>query len=263
MEKFLAAVRNMFNVPDLRRRIFFTLGILAIYRLGAHVSAPGINTERLKQVWGNVSGTLLGVLDLFSGGNFRVISVFALGVTPYITSSIILQLMTVVSPQLKKLQEEGEMGRQKINQWTRYLTVGLSMIQTGFVAHWLQINGVGANTWGFLLTIVITLTTGTIFVMWLGEQITERGVGNGISLLIFAGIVIGLPRGLAQVSDRVRGGDWTQTLGVIFLVVALIALIALIVYVESARRNIAISYASRRVGTQTFRGQETSLPLKI
>src|SRR5947209_11681485 len=133
MEKFLAAVRNMFNVPDLRRRILFTLGILAIYRLGAHVSAPGINQERLKQVWGNVSGTLLGVLDLFSGGNFRVISIFALGVTPYITSSIILQLMTVVSPQLKKLQEEGEMGRQKINQWTRYQAIGLARVMNSFV----------------------------------------------------------------------------------------------------------------------------------
>src|SRR5437763_8852870 len=203
MEKLFAAIRNMFNVPDLRRRIFFTLGILAIYRMGAHVSAPGINKTRLDQVWHDVSGTLLGVLDLFSGGNFRLISVFALGVTPYITSSIILQLMTVVSPQLKKLQEEGEMGRQKINQWTRYLTVGLAAIQTFFVANWLQYNGV-ANVPGtrFLLMTALTLTTGTIFVMWLGEQITERGVGNGISLLIFAGIVIGLPRGVQQVIGR-------------------------------------------------------------
>src|SRR5256714_15691152 len=190
MEKFLAAVRNMFQVPDLRRRILFTLGILAIYRLGAHVGAPGINKARLDQVWHDVSGTLLGVLDLFSGGTFRTISIFALGVTPYITASIILQLMTVVSPQLKKLQEEGEMGRQKINQWTRYLTVGLCMVQTSFVAVWLQKNGVGAPTWSFLLTCVLTLTTGTIFVMWLGEQINERGIVNGISLLIFAGIVI-------------------------------------------------------------------------
>src|SRR5580765_8744393 len=154
MEKFLAAVRNMFNVPDLRRRIFFTLGLLAVYRLGAHVGAPGINKARLDQVWRDVAGTLLGVLDLFSGGNFRTISIFALGVTPYITASIILQLMTVVSPQLKKLQEEGEMGRQKINQWTRYLTVALCAVQTFFVATWLTRNGVGPNTWGFLLTIV-------------------------------------------------------------------------------------------------------------
>src|SRR5262249_56543306 len=196
MEKFLAAVRNMFQVPDLRRRILFTLGLLAIYRLGAHVSAPGINHARLEEVWRDVASTLLGVLDLFSGGNFRLISIFALGVTPYITSSIILQLMTVVSPQLKKLQEEGEMGRQKINQWTRYLTVGLAGLQTSFVAHWLQINGVGAPTWGFLFTTVLTLTNGNIFVMWLGEQIKECGVGKGILLLIFLCNVIVLSRGV-------------------------------------------------------------------
>src|SRR5258708_22094882 len=141
MEKFFAAVRNMFNVPDLRKRILFTLGLLAVYRLGAHIGAPGINKERLDAVWRDVAGTLLGVLDLFSGGNFRTISVFALGVTPYITASIILQLMTVVSPQLKKLQEEGEMGRQKINQWTRYLTVVLCPLPPGLVAYCLQITG--------------------------------------------------------------------------------------------------------------------------
>ena len=268
MEKFLAAVRNMFNVPDLRRRIFFTLGILAIYRLGAHVSAPGINQDRLKQVWGNVSGTLLGVLDLFSGGNFRVISIFALGVTPYITSSIILQLMTVVSPQLKKLQEEGEMGRAKINQWTRYLTVLLAMLQTSFVAHWLQVNQVGPNfgepgALGFFLTTVLTLTTGTIFVMWLGEQITERGVGNGISLLIFAGIVIGLPRGVQQVMGRMSGGDTMEIIGVFALVVALVAIIAFIVFVEAARRKIPVSYAKRHVGRQLVGGQQTTMPLKL
>ena len=263
MEKFFAAVRNMFNVPDLRKRIMFTLGLLAVYRLGAHIGAPGINRERLDAVWRDVAGTLLGVLDLFSGGNFRTISVFALGVTPYITASIILQLMTVVSPQLKKLQEEGEMGRQKINQWTRYLTVGLSMIQTGFVAHWLQINGVGAPTWGFLLTIILTLTTGTIFVMWLGEQITERGVGNGISLLIFSGIVIGLPRGVQQVVERLRGGDTMEAVGVVGLVVALVAVIAFIVFVEAARRKIPVSYAKRHVGRQLVGGQQTTMPLKI
>ena len=268
MEKFLAAVRNMFNVPDLRRRILFTLGILAIYRLGAHVSAPGINQERLKQVWGNVSGTLLGVLDLFSGGNFRVISIFALGVTPYITASIILQLMTVVSPQLKKLQEEGEMGRQKINQWTRYLTVLLAGLQTSFVAHWLQVNQVGPSFGepgglGFFLTTVLTLTTGTIFVMWLGEQITERGVGNGISLLIFAGIVIGLPRGVQQVMGRMSGGDTLEIIGVFALVLALIAIIAFIVFVEAARRKIPVSYAKRHVGRQLVGGQQTTMPLKL
>lgn len=263
MEKFLAAVQNMFRIPELRKRILFTLGLLAIYRLGAHVTAPGINKAQLEQVWSQVSGTLLGVLDLFSGGNFRTISVFALGVTPYITASIIMQLMTVLYPPLKKVQEEGEVGRQKINQWTRYLTVVLCTVQTFFVATWLSRNGIIAPEWWATLMVVVTLTTGTVFVMWLGEQITERGVGNGISLLIFAGIVIGLPAGVMQIKDRVSAGDPIQTLGVIFLVVVIVALIALIVYVESARRNIAISYASRRVGNQTFRGQETSLPLKI
>ncbi len=263
MEKFFAAVRNMFNVPDLRRRIFFTLGLLAVYRLGAHIGAPGINKARLDEVWRDVAGTLLGVLDLFSGGNFRTISVFALGVTPYITASIILQLMTVVSPQLKKLQEEGEMGRQKINQWTRYLTVVLAAIQTSFVAHWLQVNGVGAPGWGFRLSTVLTLTTGTMFVMWLGEQITERGIGNGISLLIFAGIVIGLPRGVQQVSTRLSGGDTMQILGVFAMLVALILIIAFIVFVEAARRKIPVSYAKRHVGRQIVSGQQTTMPLKI
>ena len=263
MEKFFSAIQNMFSIPELRKRIMFTLGLLAIYRLGAHVAAPGIDKVRLEQMWNEVSGTLLVVLALFSGGNFRTISVFALGVMPYITASIIMQLMPVLSPAVKKIQEEGEVGRQKLNQWTRYLTVVLCAVQTFFVATWLSRNGIIENSWMATLMIVITLTTGTIFVMWLGEQITERGVGNGISLLIFAGIVIGLPSAIMQVSDRVRAGDAMQTLGVIFLVAVMVALIALIVYVESARRKIAISYASRRVGNQTFRGQETSLPLKI
>jgi preprotein translocase subunit SecY len=263
MDKFFAAIQNMFKIPELRSRVLFTLGLLTVYRFGAHITAPGVNKAQLERVWGEVSGTLLGVLDLFSGGNFRTISVFALGVTPYITASIIIQLMTVLYPALKKVQEEGEVGRQKINQWTRYLTVALCSIQTFFVATWLRRNGVIDDSWWATLIIVITLTTGTIFVMWLGEQVTERGIGNGISLLIFAGIVIGLPRGVMQISERVQAGDPTQTLGVIFLIAVLVALIALIVYVESARRNIAISYASRRVGNQVFQGKETSLPLKI
>jgi preprotein translocase subunit SecY len=263
MEKFFAAVRNMFQVPELRKRILFTLGMLVVYRFGAHVGAPGVDRVQLERVWGEVSGTLLGVLDLFSGGNFRTISVFALGVTPYITASIILQLMTVVSPQLKKLQEEGDMGRQKINQWTRYLTVGLAMVQTSFVAHWLQVNQVLPPSWAALLTTMLTLTTGTIFVMWLGEQITERGIGNGISLLIFAGIIIGLPNGVTQVFTRLRGGDAMQTIGVLALVAALVGLIAFIVFVESGRRKIAVSYAKRHVGRQVVGGQQTTMPLKV
>ncbi len=263
MEKFFAALQNMFKIPELRKRIFFTLGMIIIYRLGAHITAPGVNKVQLEKVWGEVSGTLLGVLDLFSGGNFRTISVFALGVTPYITASIIIQLMTVLYLPLKKVQEEGEVGRQKINQWTRYLTVVLCSIQTFFVSTWLQKNAIIGDSWWASILIVVTLTTGTIFVMWLGEQITERGIGNGISLLIFVGIVIGLPRGISQISDRISAGDPTQTLGVVFLVIVLIALIALIVYVESARRHIKISYASRRMGNQVYQGQETTLPLKV
>src|SRR5918997_3066753 len=263
MEKFFAAVRNMFQVPDLRKRIFFTLGLLAIYRFGAHVTAPGVNKDQLARVWNEVGNTLLGVLDLFSGGNFQTISVFALGVTPYITASIILQLMTTVFTSLKKLQEEGEAGRQKLNQWTRYLTVILAVFQTSIVARWLAANGVGEDTWGFLITTVVTLTTGTIFVMWLREQITERGIGNGISLLIFAGIIIGLPQGVGQVFSRVRGGDTFATIGVIALVVILVALIAFVVFVESGRRKVPISYAKRHVGRQLVGGQQTSMPLKV
>src|SRR5918997_3615198 len=220
MDKFFAAVRNMFSVPDLRKRILFTLGLLAVYRLGAHITAPGVDREQLKQVWSEVGSTLLGVLDLFSGGNFKTISVFALGVTPYITASIILQLMTTVFPQLKKLQEEGEAGRQKISQYTRYLTVVLCSFQTFIVARWLQANDVLPDGGWYVASTVLTLTTGTVFVMWLGEQITERGVGNGISLLIFAGIVIGLPQGVQQVFGRVRGGDTMEILGVFGLLVA-------------------------------------------
>jgi len=263
MEKFFAAVRNMFSVPDLRRRVLFTLGLLAVYRLGAHITVPGINKTRLEEVWNDVGNTLLGVLDLFSGGNLRTISVFALGVMPYITASIILQLMTVVSPQLKKFQEEGEIGRQKINQYTRYLTVALALLQSSFIARFLQGNQVGAPTSEFLLMTMVTLTTGTIFVMWLGEQITERGIGNGISLLIFAGIVIGLPNGVAQVASRVRGGDPLATVGVIILVAVLVGLIAFIVFMEAARRKIPITYAKRGVGRQTAGAQQTVMPLKV
>ncbi len=263
MDKFFSAIQNIFKIPELRKRILFTLGLVAIYRFGAHITAPGVNKARLEQVWAEVSGTLLGILDIFSGGNFRTISVLALGVMPYITASIIMQLMPVLYPSLKRIQEEGEVGRQKMNQWTRYLTVGLCSVQSFFVATWLQRNGVIESTWWMSILTVTTLTTGTIFVMWLGEQITERGIGNGISFLIFAGIVISLPSAVAQVVEKVRGGDAFQTLGVLFLIACLLALVGIIVYMESARRHISISYASRRVGNQVFQGKETSLPLKF
>lgn len=263
MDKFFAAIQNIFKVPELRKRVIFTFLMLAIYRLGAHVTAPGVNKERLLQVWADVGNTLLGILDIFSGGNFQTISVLALGVMPYITASIIMQLMPVLYPQLKKIQEEGEVGRQKMNQWTRYLTVILCSVQSFFVASWLAANGVIANSWWMTVMMVVTLTTGTIFVMWLGEQITERGIGNGISFLIMAGILINISKAATQIPSILAGGDAYQTLGLLFFVVVFIALTALIVYIESARRNIAISYASRRVGNQVYQGQETSLPLKF
>ncbi|MCA1618327.1 MAG: preprotein translocase subunit SecY [Acidobacteria bacterium] len=263
MDKFFAAVRNMFTVPDLRKRILFTLGLLAVYRLGAHITAPGIDRDQLARVWQEVGSTLLGVLDLFSGGNFQTISVFALGVTPYITATIITQLMTTVFPQLKRLQEEGEAGRQKLNQYNRYLTVVLCMFQTFIVARWLQANAVGAEGAGFIVTTMITLTTGTIFVMWLGEQITERGIGNGVSLLIFAGIIIGLPSGVMQVLEKVRGGETFAVIGVIAMVAILVGLIAFVVFVESARRKVPISYAKRHVGRQLVGGQQTHMPIKL
>lgn len=265
MDKFIAAIQNIFKIPELRKRILFTFGLLAIYRLGAHITAPGVNSEVLKQVWndGNFSNSLLGILDIFSGGNFQTISVLALGVMPYITASIIMQLMPVLYPELKKVQEEGEVGRQKMNQWTRYLTVVLCAVQSFFISTFLQANGVIDKTWTMSIFIVVTLTTGTIFVMWLGEQITERGIGNGISLIISAGILVSMPNALTQIQAKVGQGDAIQTLGVIFLVVVLVALTALIVYIESARRKIPISYASRRVGNQVFQGQDTNLPLKF
>jgi preprotein translocase subunit SecY len=276
MEKFFAAIRNMFTVPDLRKRILFTLGMLAVYRLGAHITTPGIDSDQLKRVWQDVGMTLLGVLDLFSGGNFQTISVFALGVTPYITATIITQLMTTVFPQLKRLQEEGEAGRQKINQYNRYLTVVLCMFQTFIVARWLQANAVlpispivnvpVLSTFldYYILSTIVTLTTGTIFVMWLGEQITDRGVGNGVSLLIFAGIVIGLPsRGVPQVVERLRSGDTFAVIGVIAMAAILLGLIAFIVFVESARRKVPISYAKRHVGRQLVGGQQTHMPIKL
>src|SRR3954462_2956430 len=195
LEKFL----NVFRVPDLRKRVLFTLAMLAVYRLGSHIPTPGINADALSQLFDQSAGGFLGYLNLFSGGNFRRLTVFALGIMPYITASIILQLLTVVYEPLAKLQKEGELGRKKITQWTRYITVILSAVQSFGIAIGLE-KGDFALTpgWGFRLMTMLTLTTGSAFIMWLGEQITERGVGNGMSLLIFAGIVVGLPRGVVE-----------------------------------------------------------------
>src|SRR5438477_6204373 len=201
---------NIFRVPDLRTRVLFALAMLAVYRLGGHIPTPGINADLLAQFFDQQRGTVLGFVDLFSGGNLRRLTIFALGIMPYITASIILQLLTVVYEPLAKLQKEGELGRKKITQWTRYLTVILSAIQSFGISWQLQRSGdfVINPGVGFILMTMLTLTTGSAFIMWLGEQITERGIGNGMSLLIFAGIVVGLPRGVADLVDKAKNAAW-------------------------------------------------------
>src|SRR5579862_1917581 len=206
----LEKLANVFRVPDLRKRILFTLGLLAVYRVGGHIPTPGIDPAALARIFDAQRGSFLGFVDMFSGGNLRRLTIFALGIMPYITASIILQLMTVVYEPLAKLQKEGELGRKKITQWTRYLTLGLSAVQSFGIAIGLEKSGGFVLTpgVGFVLMTVLTLTTRSVFIMWLGEQITERGVGNGMSLLIFAGIVVGLPRGIFDLWDKARNGAW-------------------------------------------------------
>src|SRR5690242_10355997 len=219
---------NIFRIPDLRKRILFTLGLLAVYRLGGHIPTPGINADRLQQFFEQNRGTFLGFVDLMSGSQLRRLTIFALGIMPYITASIILQLLTVVYEPLAKLQKEGELGRKKITQWTRYLTVILSAIQSFGIAISLQKSGdfVMNPGAGFVLMTMLTLTTGSAFIMWLGEQITERGVGNGMSLLIFAGIVVGLPRGVADLFQKIKTDAWGG-----FTAPAVLILLALMVAV--------------------------------
>jgi len=243
----LEKLTNIFRVPDLRKRVLFTLGLLAVYRLGAHIPTPGIDATKLEQFFEQNRGSFLGFVDLFSGGNLRRLTIFALGIMPYITSSIILQLLTVVYEPLAKLQKEGEMGRRKITQWTRYLTVALSAIQSFGIAVGLQSQGdfVVNPGPGFILLTMLTLTTGSAFIMWLGEQITERGVGNGMSLLIFAGIVSGLPRGAADLWDKIKTSYWggLTPLIVLLLLVLMVAVVAFIVFVERSERRIPVQYA--------------------
>jgi preprotein translocase subunit SecY len=267
IENFINSIRNIFAVPDLRKRILFTLAMLAVYRIGSHVRTPGIDPVALDRMWetGQLQQSLAGVLDLFSGGNFKAVSIFALGITPYITASIILQLMTVVWPRLKAIQEEGELGRRKITQYTRYLTVVLCAVQSFGVAYWLQSQpGLAYNPGpGFIALTMLTLASGTTFIMWLGEQITERGVGNGISLIIFAGIVLRLPSAAQEVYTRLVSGGTGRALGVVALMVAIILVIAAIVFVERGFRKIPINHARRMVGRQSIPQQQTHMPLKV
>ncbi len=263
----LEKLANVFRVPDLRKRILFTLGLLAVYRLGGHIPTPGINADKLAQFFDQNRGSFLGFIDLFSGGQLRRLTVFALGIMPYITASIILQLMTVVYEPLAKLQKEGELGRKKITQWTRYLTLGLSAVQSLGIAFTLQrqpdfVLNPGI---GFVLMTMLTLTTGSVFIMWLGEQITERGVGNGMSLLIFAGIVVGLPRGVMDLAEKVQSQAWGAFTvpAMLMLVVLMVAIVAFIVFVERSERRIPVQYAKRVVGRKVMGGQSTHLPLRV
>jgi preprotein translocase subunit SecY len=271
MNRFLQALANLFRVEDLRKRVLFTLALLAVYRIGAHIPTPGINSELLNQIFSQAQGTALGIFDLFSGGNFRRLTIFALGIMPYITSSIILQLMTVVFPYLERLQKEGELGRRKITQYTRYLTIVLSVIQSLSTASLLQNQSLdGASVvyhpgWGFKLMTVLTLTTGSAFIMWLGEQISERGIGNGMSLIIFVGIVVGLPRAMVDLWEKSRTQAWGvfTPLAIILLLVLMVAVVAFIVLVEQGQRRIPVQYAKRVVGRRVMGGQSTYLPLRV
>ena len=264
--KFFEAVANVFRIPDLRKRILFTLAMLAIYRLGGHIPTPGVDANRLATFFQSQQGNIFNFIDLFSGGMFRRLTIFALGIMPYITASIILQLLTVVVPTLEKLQKEGELGRRKITQWTRYLTVILALVQSFGIAVTLQ-NSDGGFVLnpgiGFILMTVLSLTTGTAFIMWLGEQITERGIGNGMSLLIFAGIVVGLPRAIADIYTHVMvTHDWTP-IHLIIILTVMLAVVAFIVLVERGERRIPVQYAKRVVGRRMMGGQSTHLPLKV
>ncbi len=264
--KFFDAIANIFRVPDLRKRVLFTLGLLAVYRIGAFITTPGIDAIRLQQFFAQNSGTLFGFIDLFSGGMFRRMTIFALGIMPYITASIILQLLTVVVPTLEKLQKEGELGRRKITQWTRYLTVILALMQSFGIALTLEKSEGGFVLHpgiGFMLMTILSLTTGTAFIMWLGEQITERGIGNGMSLLIFTGIVVGLPRAIQNIYDHLfKTKEWTVGHLIVILAV-MIAVVAFIVLVERGERRIPVQYAKRVVGRRMMGGQATHLPLKV
>ncbi|MPZ20078.1 MAG: preprotein translocase subunit SecY [Luteitalea sp.] len=267
MESF----RNIWVIPELRMRVLFTLGLLAVFRLGSHITTPGINTAALEEIAAQYAqNTMFGLYDLFSGQNLSQMTIFALGVMPYISASIIMQLLTVVWPYLERLSKEGELGRRKITQYTRYGTIVLAVIQSFTIALFIENFG---NTAGgvqvvyepglaFRLMTVLTLTAGTTFVMWLGEQITERGVGNGMSLLIFAGIVVGLPSAVLATIDQMRTGQM-GIIRVALLVALMVVVVGVIVFFERAQRRVTVQYAKRVVGRRMYGGSSTHIPLKV
>ncbi len=266
LERLVTSLQNILKIPELRSRVLFTLAMLAVYRVGAHIPTPGINNEELFKFLTERGGALMGFLDIFSGGALSRLTIFALGIMPYISASIILQLLTVVVPHLSKLAKEGERGRKTIIQYTRYGTIVIAFIQGFGIALGLEGMNEGAFVldpgWGFRFMTVITLVAGTAFLMWLGEQITERGVGNGISLIIFSGIVASLPSAIVQTFELYKVGQISLLL-LIILGLVMLAVMAAIVFLESGRRKIAVQYAKRVVGRRVYGGQNTHIPLKI
>ena len=265
----LGGFKNTANVPELRRRLIFTFLMLAVYRVGVQIPTPGINGEALAAFFAKNAGTLFGMFNMFSGGALENFSIFALGIMPYISASIIIQLLTVVIPQLEALSKEGESGRHKITQYTRYGTVALSLIQSMFISVGLEgMSGPGGEAivivpgWQFKIMTMITLTAGTAFIMWLGEQMTERGLGNGISLIIFAGIVARMPAAIGNTIQMVSAGEM-NALFLIFLLALMVVVIGVIIFFETAQRRIPIQYAKRVVGRKVYGGQSSHLPLKI
>ncbi len=272
----LGALQNIFKIPELRRKVLVTLGLIAVYRIGSFIPVPGIDSQALADFFSRIAksqgGSILGVMNMFSGGSLEKLTIFALGIMPYISSSIIIQLLTAVIPALEKISKEGKAGHYKINQYTRYATVGLALIQSYFISLWLEHPGqlleglsIVANPgWGFRLTTVLTLTTGTIFIMWLGEQIQERGIGNGISLIITAGIISSIPTAIQQlivyVSPKTRQ---IHPFALVVMAVLLFAVIWTVTLVTQAQRKIPVQYARRVVGRKVFGGQSTYIPLKV
>ena len=265
----IESLKNIFSIPDLRKRVIFTFLLLAVYRIGAHIPTPGVNGAAVAEAFDAAKGTFLGLVDLFTGGAMRQLTIFSMGIMPYISASIILQLLTVVWPYLERLSKEGEVGRKKITQYTRYGTIILSVIQSIGISFMLEKlkspSGVPMVTqpgWPFRLMTVLTLTTGTAFIMWLGEQISVRGIGNGISLIIFAGIVVRLPGAVVETFSDISTGAMSP-LKLLVLMVLMLGVVALIVFVERGQRRIPVSYAKRVMGRRIYGGQSTHLPLRV
>ncbi|BDV44247.1 protein translocase subunit SecY [Geotalea uraniireducens] len=261
--------QNIFRIPELKKRVTYSLMMLAVYRIGCHIPTPGIDSKALAHFFAQARGTLLGLFDMFSGGALEKLTVFALGIMPYISSSIIFQLLTVVVPSIEKLSKEGESGRKKIIQYTRYGTIVLSVVQALGISIGLEsMRGPAGELvvpnpgWGFRLMTVITLTAGTAFIMWLGEQMSEKGVGNGISLIIFAGIVARIPTALINTVRLLKTGQMSLFI-ILFILVLMFIVVAAIVYVERGQRRLPIHYAKRVVGLKTYGGQTSHLPLKV